>query len=865
MDNLENNLEIENIETENVEIQTETDSFELESAIFTPEELEKRINSRLKQMTVTEKAMLCQGRNFWFVRGIRRLGIQPYMVADGPHGLRKQADAADHLGMNLSKPATCFPTACSLASSWDKDLAWGIGERIGKEAKMEQVGIVLGPGANIKRSPLCGRNFEYFSEDPYLSSTLASSWIQGIQSEGTGASLKHYAVNNQESDRLRVDAVVDERALREIYLASFETAVKESKPYTLMCSYNKINGEFGSENKKLCEDILRGEWGFDGYVMTDWGAANDRVKAIKAGIELEMPGGIGETVFDMVKAVESGDLTLESLDEAVRRLLRINLKVKYAKVDDFKIDKDEHHAFAAKAAAESAVLMKNDSNFLPLSQSKKVIAIGGLFNNMRYQGSGSSLINPYMLASPYDAFVSNFIEFDHYEGFSAYLDKVDETAQNQAVKAVESNQDAYVIVFAGLTMFYESEGFDRAHMRLPENQNALIDRLCEINKNVVVVLYGGSPAELPWIDKVKAVINMYLPGQAGGDATFDVLYGNVNPSGKLAETWPIKLEDTPCFNYFPGGTKTVEYRESIFVGYRYYDTAKIKPLFPFGFGLSYTKFEYSDIKISKPTFKEGDLITVKATVKNIGNLAGKETAMLFVKCKNSAIWRAEKELKGYQKVSLEKGESKTVEFTLDARSFAFYNAKENKWDIEPAVYEILIGQNAEQILLTAEVTVKNEKFVNPYEGKAEIEEYYNFKGTIGNECFKALLGVTQLEEKDYPVGKKVHWNTSLYETQSVFGKFFNKVLAIGSRAVLKKDKSPNKEVQANMVQKALLDGTMRWLSVVTGGLGKKSVQGLMKMLSGFGGFFAGAFMLLKGFFTNKKQSKLLKALENGEA
>ncbi|MCL2631160.1 MAG: glycoside hydrolase family 3 C-terminal domain-containing protein [Firmicutes bacterium] len=819
--------------------------------------MDNSLQSLIQSMTLKEKASLCSGRNFWFFRGIKRLGLKPYMVADGPHGLRKQSNVNDNLGMNKSNPATCFPTACTLASSWDKEILKGVGERIAKEAKREKVGIVLGPGVNIKRSPLCGRNFEYFSEDPYLSSHLATAFIKGVQEQGVGTSIKHFAVNNQESDRLRVDAVVDERALREIYLASFETAIKEGKPYTVMGAYNKVNGEHACENKKLCEDILRGEWGYDGYVMTDWGGVNDKIKGLEAGIELEMPGGIGESVIEVIEAVKSGRLKEEILDRAVIRMLKIQKLVTENAVDNYEFDKEEHRAFAIKSASESAVLMKNNGT-LPLDKTKKIIAIGGLFKDTRYQGSGSSLINPYRLINAKEAFEESGISYEYAEGFSSISDAVNGELIDKSVAIATENPNAELVVFAGLTKFYESEGFDRTHMRLPENQNALIEELSKLNRPITVVLYGGSPVEMPWIDKVSAVLNMYLPGETAGTATYNVLFGEVNPSGKLAESWPIKLEDTPCYKYFPEGSVTVEYRESIFVGYRYYDGAKIKTLFPFGHGLSYTTFEYSDLKVDKSVYESGKTIKVSAKVTNTGSVKGKEAVLMFVRCKSDKVWRADKELKGFSKIELNPSESGVVEFEIDERALSFFNVVTNKYEVEPSDYEIIIAKDSENEVLKTKISAKGTDFTPPYD-LSKASEYINFNGTASDNAFAYILG------RDLPAKTRdtslVGWETTAFEARKrLFGRIFAKLIIKGASVVLKDDGSGSFEVQKQSISAMLLANPIRGFYSASGGhLSRSSAQGLIDMLNGK--TLRGLCKLLHYFLKNKRISKRLARLE----
>lgn len=812
----------------------------------------EKIDRLISEMTLQEKALLCSGRKFWYTRGIKSRGIEPYMVTDGPHGLRKQKAGG---GINDSVNATCFPCACTMASTWDTELVRGVGERIGGEAKQEGVGIVLGPGANIKRSPLCGRNFEYYSEDPYLSGTLAGAFINGVQSTGTGTSLKHYAVNNQETNRMRIDAVVDERALREIYLASFERAVKTGHPYTVMCSYNRVNGRFSAENKWLCEDVLRGEWGFDGYVMTDWGAINDRVLGLKCGIELEMPGGSGESVKKIVEAAESGELDIKTLNRAVRRLLEINLKVNAAKESNYKYDIEEHHQYARKVAADGAVLLKNEGAMLPIQKGGRLTVIGELARTPRYQGSGSSLIRPNKISSPLDALKSQS-EVSFAPGYSAYSDKTNKKLLSEAL-ALAKNAEGAVIVFAGLTLYYESEGFDRTHLSLPHNQNELINRLADAGKDVIVVLYGGSPVEMPWINKVKAVVNMYLPGQAVGEATADILYGEVNPSGKLAETYPLSLADTPCSSYFPGSQRTVEYRESIFVGYRYYDTAKKEVLFPFGHGLSYTSFAYSDLSIDKQTLAEGDSLTVRFKVTNTGERAGKEVAQVYVSHPGGRIFRAEQELAGFAKVALQPGETRELSVTLEPRAFSYYNINERGWCAEGGAYDIRIGASSRDIRLQGKVSLVAKSLANPYINK-RIACYLAPDGTFGDEAFAEVLGRTP-PVREFPK-KPVTGDFNAVENRlTLFGRFFG-FLMIRVSALVMRGKDENSKLMRHFLKAMMRSNTLR--SIATSNGGALTMDAMDGLLTAFNGkFLRGVGMTLKAVKENMKYDKVLKKIE----
>ena len=637
--------------------------------------MKRDLKALVKQMTLEEKAGMCSGKDFWHLKSVERLGIPEVMVSDGPHGLRKQAQDADHLGLNESIKAVCFPTACVTACSFDRDLLQEMGERIGDECQAENLSVILGPAVNIKRSPLCGRNFEYFSEDPYLASQMAASHIKGVQSKNVGTSIKHFAANNQEHRRMSSSSEIDERTFREIYLGAFETAIKEGKPDTVMCSYNKINGEFASENHYLLTEILRDEWGFEGYVMSDWGAVNERVKGLKAGLELEMPGSGGNTDKEIVEAVKDGSLPEEVLDTAVERILNIIFKYTDGRQEG-KFDLEEDHKLAAKVAAESMVLLKNEG-ILPLpKEGKKIAFIGKFAQNPRYQGGGSSHINSFKVSSALDA-VKDVAQVTYAQGYDIKEDRIDEELLNQAVKTASEADIA--VVFAGLPDAFESEGYDRSHMRMPDCQNTLISEIAKVQKHVVVVLHNGSPVEMPWADQVEGILEAYLAGQAVGDAEVALLFGDANPCGKLAETIPYKLEDNPSYLNFPGDGKTVEYKEGVFVGYRYYDTKDMAVRYPFGYGLSYTSFAYSDLKLSSYDIKDTDTVKVSLKVKNTGDRAGKEIVQLYVADKTGAASRPVKELKNFVKVELQPQEEKTVEMELDKRSFAWYCTEIHDW------------------------------------------------------------------------------------------------------------------------------------------------------------------------------------------
>ena len=680
--------------------------------------MKRDVKAIIREMTLEKKAGMCSGKDFWHLKGVERLGIPEVMVSDGPHGLRKQAEEADHLGLNESIKAVCFPTACATACSFDRDLLEEMGERIGDECQAEDLSVILGPAVNIKRSPLCGRNFEYFSEDPYLASQMAAAHIKGVQSKNVGTSIKHFAANNQEHRRMSCSSEIDERTLREIYLAAFETAIKEAKPDTVMCSYNRINGEFASENHWLLTEVLRDQWGFEGYVMSDWGAVNDRVKGLKAGLELEMPGSGGNTDKEIVEAVKNGELEESVLDRAVERILNIVFKFTDNRQVG-KFDLEEDHKLAAKIAGESMVLLKNEG-VLPLpAQGKKIAFIGKFAETPRFQGGGSSHINSFKITSALEA-VKEVAEVTYAQGYDVKEDVIDQAMLNQAVETAKEADVA--VIFAGLPDAFESEGYDRTHMRMPDCQNTLISEIAKVQENVVVVLHNGSPVEMPWADQVKGILEAYLCGQAVGQAEVDILFGKVNPSGKLAETIPYKLSDNPSYLNFPGDGQKVEYKEGVFVGYRYYDTKEMPVRYPFGYGLSYTTFEYSDLQLSSDKIKDTDKLKVTLKVKNTGNRAGKEIVQLYVADKTGAASRPVKELKNFVKVELQPQEEKTVEMELDKRSFAWYNTDIHDWYAASGEYEILAAASSRDIRLKKTVYV---------ESTTELPMHIHMNTTIG--------------------------------------------------------------------------------------------------------------------------------------
>ena len=657
----------------------------------------------VRKMTLEEKAGLCSGADFWRTKEVERLEVPQMMVSDGPHGLRKQEETADHLGLDESVKAVCFPAGCATAASFDRKLLRTLGETLGKECQAEGIGVLLGPAVNIKRSPLCGRNFEYFSEDPYLAGQMASSYIKGVQSKGVGTSIKHFLANNQEHRRMSSSSEVDERTLREIYLPAFEEAVKKAKPWTVMCSYNRINGVYAAQNKKYLTDVLRGEWGFDGFVVSDWGAVNDRVADLEAGLELEMPSSFGINDKKIVEAVENGELSEEVLDKAVERILSIVDRSVENRKEGASYDKEEDHRLARRIAAESMVLLKNDG-VLPLRKGARIALIGEFAEKPRFQGGGSSHINTFKTESAWEMADKSHVIYA--QGYSTKENKLDDTLLSEAIRAAALAETA--VVFAGLPDAFESEGFDRTHMRLPEYQNELIEAVCNANPNTVVVLHNGSPVEMPWIHKVKGVLETYLGGQAVGGAVVDVLYGDVNPSGRLPETFPLKLEDNPSYIFYIGEGDKVEYREGVFVGYRYYDKKKMEVLFPFGHGLSYTSFQFSNLKLSKKKMEDTEELQATVEVKNTGRCAGKEVVQLYVAApEDGDVIRPVRELKGFEKVELAPGERKTVSFRLGKRAFAYYDAEISDFRVPTGDYRIEIGRSSRDICLSEEITVRD--------------------------------------------------------------------------------------------------------------------------------------------------------------
>ncbi|GHP14080.1 glycosyl hydrolase [Lentilactobacillus fungorum] len=652
----------------------------------------------IDQLTLTEKAALVSGKNSWYTAAIDRLGLAAMMVADGPSGLRKQLGSPDQTSINDSVEAVCFPASALTACSFDRELLNQLGQHLGDAARAEKLGIVLGPGVNLKRSPLAGRNFEYFSEDPYLVGELASAYVQGVQSKGVGVSVKHFAANNRENRRFTSSSNMDERTLRELYLTAFEKIVKQAHPATLMCSYNAINGTLNSQNHRLLTDILRDEWDYQGLVMSDWGAVADHPAAIKAGLDLEMPGKGAASVAEVVAAVKQHELSENDLDKAVGRVLKMLANwAPDPTSPSISYDMDEQHEFARKLAAASFVLLKNDNDGLPINDGDKLAVIGELAEHPRYQGSGSSHVNAHRLVTPLEAIQKAKPDATFATGYKLADDQVDATAISAAVTAARAADK--VVIFAGYPEQVESEGFDKTSIDLPANQVQLIHAVSQVNAHVIVVLQNGSAVRLPWISQVAGVLETYLAGEAVGEATWDVLSGKVNPAGKLAETFPLRLEDTPSYLTFNANLDDENYREGLFMGYRYYDKKKQAVQFPFGFGLSYTTFEYHDLQLKVV----GDRVIGSVQVKNSGSRTGAEVVQIYVGNRTSQIEKPEKALANFVKVTLRPQEARTVNFELNQRAFSWYNPKTPGWQVDNGQYDVLVGSSSADIRLSGTV------------------------------------------------------------------------------------------------------------------------------------------------------------------
>ena len=770
----------------------------------------------LKKLTLEEKCALLSGAETFKTRGMPEHGIPQIWLSDGPHGLRKQAGESDHLGLNPSVPATCFPTASAVANSWDAALGEEIGAALGEEAAAQEVSVVLGPGLNMKRNPLCGRSFEYFSEDPYLAGKLAAGYIRGIQSKGVAACPKHFAVNSQETRRMASDSIVDERTLREIYLTGFEIAVKEGHPRSIMSSYNLVNGTYANENKHLLMEILRGEWGFDGAVITDWGGSNDHALGVKNGSTLEMPAPGGDSVRELLAAVESGKISESDIDARLSELLPLVLDTKAAlDAAPREFDAAAHHALARRAAAESLVLLKNEGSLLPLAAGSKVAVIGDFAKNPRYQGAGSSMVNSTQVDVLLDKLIDSELNIIGYQqGFDRH-GKPDAALQKSACEL--ATQADTVILCMGLDEIAESEGLDRSNLRLAQNQVDLLQAVVAVNPKIAVVLYSGSVVETPWLDNCQALLYAALGGQAGAGAVADALTGKVNPCGKLAETWPLAYADIPSAADFATRRKTVEYREGLYIGYRYFTTAEKAVRFPFGYGMSYTTFAYSDMA--------ADEQGVSLTVTNTGSVAGTEIVQLYVAKKNSELFRPVKELKGFARVTLAPGEKQRITIMLDDKAFRFWNVKANRWEVEGGEYELLVGASVEDIRLCEKISVHGTATVHPYED-VDLDCYY--KGevlSVSDADFEKLLG------HPIPNGKtKIDRNLTLGElnhARSPLGWLVWLVLTVLLDASYKRGKPDlNILFQYNMPLRALAKMT-------NGAISMGMVDGIVMELQGF--------------------------------
>lgn len=770
----------------------------------------------LKKLTLEEKCALLSGAETFKTRGMPEHGIPQIWLSDGPHGLRKQAGESDHLGLNPSVPATCFPTASAVANSWDAALGEEIGAALGEEAAAQEVSVVLGPGLNMKRNPLCGRSFEYFSEDPYLAGKLAAGYIRGIQSKGVAACPKHFAVNSQETRRMASDSIVDERTLREIYLTGFEIAVKEGHPRSIMSSYNLVNGTYANENKHLLMEILRGEWGFDGAVITDWGGSNDHALGVKNGSTLEMPAPGGDSVRELLAAVESGKISESDIDARLSELLPLVFDTKAAlDAAPREFDAAAHHALARRAAEESLVLLKNEGSLLPLAAGSKVAVIGDFAKNPRYQGAGSSMVNSTQVDVLLDKLIDSELNVIGYQqGFDRH-GKPDAALQKSACELATKADTA--ILCMGLDEIAESEGLDRSNLRLAQNQVDLLQAVAAVNPKIVVVLYSGSVVETPWLDNCQALLYAALGGQAGAGAVADALTGKVNPCGKLAETWPLAYADVPSAADFATRRKTVEYREGLYIGYRYFTTAEKAVRFPFGYGMSYTTFAYSDMT--------ADEQGISLTVTNTGSVAGTEIVQLYVAKKNSELFRPAKELKGFARVTLAPGEKQRITITLDDKAFRFWNVKANRWEIEGGEYELLVGASVEDIRLCEKISVHGTATVHPYED-VDLDCYY--KGnvlSVSDADFEKLLG------HPIPNGKtKIDRNLTLGElnhARSPLGWLVWLVLTVLLDASYKRGKPDlNILFQYNMPLRALAKMT-------NGAISMGMVDGIVMELQGF--------------------------------
>lgn len=793
--------------------------------------LKEKAKKMVAQMTLEEKAGLCSGKDCWNTKPVKRLGIDSIMMSDGPHGLRKQTGTTDNLGIGDSVPAVCFPTASALACSFDRDLVYEVGKAMGEECLQEQVSVILGPGVNQKRSPLCGRNFEYFSEDSLVSGELAAGMIRGIQSMGISASLKHFAVNNQEKRRMTINAVIDERTLRETYLKAFEIAVKKGEPDTVMCSYNRLNGEYCSENAYLLRNILREEWGFENTVISDWGAVHDRVLGVKAGLDMEMPGNDGYNDKKLIAAVRDKSLSEEDLNKAAANACELILKGISNKKENYRYHKEAHHLLAVKALEESAVLLKNEENLLPGHMGQKAAVIGEFAKIPRYQGTGSSKIHPLKIEAPWDVFKEFGADITYARGYSLGISKKKEEEENlirEACKAAENKDIVYL--FAGLPEGYESEGFDRMDLCLPPVQNRLIEAVAGCNSNLVVILIGGAPMELPWISKVKSLLLAYLGGEGGGRAVVNILVGCRVPCGKLAETWPAALKDTPCCKYFPGGRSSAEYRESIFTGYRYYEKAQKTVLFPFGHGLSYVDFEYSDLKLDCESCDFGNTFSLTFHIENCGNRPARETVFIFAAHQSHVVFLPVKELREFLKIELGPGEKKEIAVILDTGTFGYYNTLIKDWYCESGTYQIIVASSSDNCRLMESIYINSPLKPQPDFTK-RAPGYYGMSDKvfeIGKKEFEALYG------KELPLCHEMARRP--YGPENTLEDISHTL--IGKLMIMYADRIASKVTKVEKEQEGMMSAMMKempFFAMVASGEGmlpEHVMEGILELLNG---------------------------------
>lgn len=801
----------------------------------------------ISKMTLEEKAAFLSGKTVWQTRDLKRLDIPSIFCSDGPHGLRKQAGAGDHLGLNASLPATCFPTAATIANSWNEQLGEELGKALGEEAAALDVNVLLGPGLNIKRSPLCGRNFEYFSEDPYLAGKMAAAYVKGIQSQGVYACPKHFAVNSQELRRMAMNAVIDERTLREIYLTGFEIAVKEGNAKAIMTSYNEVNGIYANENKHLLQNILRKEWGFDGIVITDWGASNDHAQGVAAGSTLEMPAPGLDSARELLHAIEDHTLTEEELDTCVDDLLDAVLTLTHNAENHAKeFDKEAHHALARKAALESTVLLKNEEAILPLAPECSVALIGDFAVEPRYQGAGSSMVNPTELDTLEKIIKTSDLRLI---GINRGYKRSGEEDALMKKEALDLAASADVVLYCfGLDEISESEGLDRTHMRIPQNQIDLLEAIAQVNKNIVGILSAGSSVEMPWHYCLKGLVHGYLNGQAGAGAILDILTGKANPSGRLNETYPLKYEDTPAFRYFPSAQRNSEYREGLFVGYRYYDTTHVRVQYPFGYGLSYTTFGYSELEVTDTG--------ASFLLSNTGDRDGAEVAQLYIGMKDSKLFRPQKELKGFKKVFLKAGESKKVFIPFDDKTFRYWNTKTNSWETEEGTYQIMIGASVADIRLEAEQQIKGTTELLPYQ-PGELPSYESgLIQTVSDEEFEKLLGTS------IPSGK---WSGELGINDAICQMYYAKSslarFAWRKLTAMKKKSEDQGKPDLNIL--FIYNMPFRGIAKMTGGMvSMEMIRGIVLAVNGH--FFKGMKKVIGGYFANAKANKKYEARLSGK-